>query len=82
MHQKKKKTTARDDQLVMRNTVKDPRKTGVDLKRDLSGARVNVHSSSEGWLKEKELPECQKSQEKATFNDSYETEKTAVSKET
>jgi len=43
---RKRKTTARDDQTIMRNSVKDPRKNIVDPKRDLSAAGVNVHSSS------------------------------------
>jgi len=34
----RKKTTARDDQRIIRNSVKDPRKSSVDLKRDLSVA--------------------------------------------
>jgi len=32
--------------MMMRNSVKDPRKTSVDLKRDFSAAGVNVHSST------------------------------------
>ena len=43
---RKRKTTARDDQMIIRNSVKNPRKTSVDLKRDLSDAGVNVDSST------------------------------------
>ena len=43
---RKRKTTARDDQMIIRNSVKNPRKTSVDLKRDLSAAGVNVDSST------------------------------------
>jgi len=43
---RKRKTTARDDQMIMRNSIKDPRKTSVYLKRDLSAAGVSVHSST------------------------------------
>ena len=43
---RKRKTTARDEQMKKRNSVEDPRKTNVDLKRDLSAAAVNVHSST------------------------------------
>ena len=54
---RKRKTTARDDQMTMGNSVKDPRKTSVHLKRDLSAAGVNVHSSTiRRMLKEEELP--------------------------
>ena len=42
----KEKTTARVDQMIMRNSVKDPRKTSENLKRNLSAAEVNVHSST------------------------------------
>ena len=43
---RKRKTTARDDQMIIRNSVKNPRKTSVDFKRDLSDAGVNVDSST------------------------------------
>ena len=43
---RKRKTTARDDQMIIRNSVKNPRKTSVDLKRDLSDGGVNVDSST------------------------------------
>jgi len=32
--------------MIMRNSVKDPRKTSVDLNRDFSAAVVNAHSST------------------------------------
>jgi len=34
---RKRKTTARDDQMIMRNSIINPRKTSVDLKRDQLG---------------------------------------------
>jgi len=43
---RKRKMTTRDDQMIMRNSVKDPRKTSVDLRRGLSAAGVNVYSST------------------------------------
>ena len=43
---RKRKITPRNDQMIMRNSIKHPRKTRVDLKRDLSTAGVNVDSST------------------------------------
>lgn len=43
---RKRKTTPHDDKVIIRNSVKDPKKTSVDLLRDLSSAGVNVSSST------------------------------------
>ena len=43
---RKRKTTARDDSFVIRNSVIDPKKTSVDLQSDLASAGVVVHDST------------------------------------
>lgn len=43
---RKRKTTSRDDIMILRNSVKDPRKTSRDLQRDLIAAGVQVDSST------------------------------------
>lgn len=43
---RKRKTTSYDDKLIVRNSVKDPRKTSKDLQRDLAAAGVHVDSST------------------------------------
>ena len=43
---KKRKTTSRDDKMILQNTFKDLRKTSKDLQRHLANAGVNVDSST------------------------------------
>ena len=43
---RKRKTTARDDQMIIKESIKDSRKTSVDLKKDLFAAGVNIDSST------------------------------------
>src|SRR5215469_6241739 len=40
--ERKCKTTLHDDKVFIRNSIKDPKKTSLDLRRDLSSAGVNV----------------------------------------
>ena len=43
---RKRKTTSRDDAMIIRNSKIDPRKTSDMLKRDLETAAVFIHSST------------------------------------
>ena len=43
---RKRKTTVRDDMMLLRNSKKDPRKTSCDLQRDLLAAGIEVTSST------------------------------------
>ena len=43
---RKRKTTPHDDKVIIRNSIKYPKKTSVDLRRDLSSAGVNISSST------------------------------------
>ena len=43
---RKRKTTPHDDKVIIRNSVKDPKKSSTDLRRDFSSAGVNVSSST------------------------------------
>src|SRR5215469_15753539 len=43
---RKRKTTPHDDKVIIRNNIKDPKKTSIDLRRDLSSAGVNISSST------------------------------------
>ena len=44
--ERKRKTTSRDDKMILQNTFRDLRKTSKDLQRDLPTARVNKDSST------------------------------------
>ena len=43
---RKRKTTTHDDGMILRNSLKDPRKTSKDLQRDLAMAGVDIDSST------------------------------------
>jgi len=43
---RKRKTTPHDDKIIVRNSLKDPKKTSKDLQRDLASAGVHVASST------------------------------------
>ena len=43
---RKRKTTPRDNKVIIRNSIKYPKKTSIDLQRDLSSAGVNISSST------------------------------------
>ena len=43
---RKRKTTTHDDRMILRNSLKDPKKTSKDLQRDLAMAGVDIDSSS------------------------------------
>ena len=44
--ERKRKTTSRDDKMILQNTFRDLSKTSEDLQRDLATAGVNVDSST------------------------------------
>ena len=43
---RKRKTTFYDDKVIIRNSVKDPKKNSKDLQRDMASAGVNISSST------------------------------------
>ena len=43
---RKRKTTFYDDKVIIRNSVKDPKKNSKDLQRDMDSAGVNISSST------------------------------------
>ena len=43
---RKRKTTPRDDTVIIRESIKNPKKTSADLQRDLSTSGVNISSST------------------------------------
>ena len=57
--ERKRKTTSRDDKMILQNTFRDLRKTSEDLQRDLATAGVTwIHQPLESdFLKLEEKPE-------------------------
>ena len=46
---RKRKTTFYDDKVIIRNSVKDPKKNSKDLQRDTASAGVSISSSTIRW---------------------------------